>query len=108
MASTTTVDVNVKATPASNEVTPLHVAVMCGHLACLQLLVQSGGDVMALDSNNLTASDYAIREGQMFCLGYLEEQIGECGGRLMGYPGHSHVPMQQRKKNMKRQSFQPY
>ena len=71
----------MRATPASNEMTPLHVAVMCGHLACLQLLVQSGGDIMAQDSNKLTASDYAIREGQMFCLNYLDEQIGEYMGR---------------------------
>ena len=60
----------------SNEVTPLHIAAGCGHLACLQLLVQSGGDIMARDKRQLTPIDYANISGQDLCLNYLHDVIG--------------------------------
>ena len=64
-------------TSGSHEVTPLHVAASLGHLACLQLLVQSGGDVLCMDSQHHTPLDYAVLNGQELCLNFLNEEIGE-------------------------------
>ena len=61
----------------TKEVTPLHIAASLGHLACLQLLVQSGGDVLAFDNQQKTPLDYAASNGQELCLNYLHEEIGE-------------------------------
>ncbi len=64
----------------SYEVTPLHIASCCGHLACLQLLVQSGGDILARDLSQRTPIDYANANGQELCLKYLNEVIGRWEG----------------------------
>lgn len=64
-------------TLSTNEVTPLHVSAGLGHLACLQLLVQSGGDVLFADKQQRTPLDYATSNGQELCLNYLHEQIGK-------------------------------
>ena len=63
----------------TNEVTPLHVAASLGHLACLQLLVQSGGDVLAMDKDQKTPLDYARAGRQDMCLNYLHEELGGAG-----------------------------
>ena len=68
---------NVCSTSSSHEVTPLHVAAGLGHLACLQLLVQSGGDVLYPDNQHRTPLDYAVLNGQELCLNYLNEEIGK-------------------------------
>ena len=60
----------------SKNVTPLHIAAGFGHLACLQLLVQLGGDIMARDSEQLTPVDYASVNGQDLCLNYLSDVLG--------------------------------
>ncbi len=62
--------------PVTNEVTPLHVAAGRGHLACLQLLVQSGGNVLARDKELKTPLDYAINGRHESCLSYLHEELG--------------------------------
>ena len=67
--------------------TPLHVAASLGHLACLQLLVQSGGDILFTDNRNRTPLDCATSNGQELCLGYLQDQIGMGGGRGEGGGG---------------------
>ncbi len=59
----------------SGEVTPVHVAAGSGHLACLQLLVQLNGDVLARDVKQLTPIDYANINGQELCLNYLHSVI---------------------------------
>ncbi len=69
---------NVTSTGVTNEVTPIHVAAGLGHLACLQLLVQSGGDVLAMDNRQKTPLDYASLNGQDLCLNYLHNEVGEC------------------------------
>ena len=66
---------NVRSAVSSNEVTPLHIAAGCGHLACLQLLVQSGGDIMVQDRRQLMPIDYANMNGQDLCLNYLHDVI---------------------------------
>ncbi len=68
---------NVCSTPTTNEVTPLHVAAGLGHLACLQLLVQSGGDILWADNRNQSPLDYARANGQDLCFNYLQEQLGQ-------------------------------
>ena len=70
---------NVRSNPSSKEVTPLHIAAGSGHLACLQLLVQLGGDIMARDTEQLTPVDYASVSGQDLCLNYLNDVLGEAG-----------------------------
>ena len=62
----------------SKNVTPLHIAAGSGHLACLQLLVQLGGDIMARDTEQLTPVDYACVNGQDLCLNYLNDVLGIC------------------------------
>ena len=57
--------------------TPLHIAAGSGHLACLQLLVQLGGDIMARDTEQLTPVDYASVNGQDLCLNYLNDVLGK-------------------------------
>lgn len=57
--------------------TPVHVAASAGHLACLQLLVQLGGDVLARDSKQLTPIDHANISGQELCLNYLHNILCE-------------------------------
>ena len=59
-------------------VTPLHIAAGSGHLACLQLLIQLGGDIMARDAEQLTPVDYAGANGQDLCLNYLNDVLGIC------------------------------
>ena len=71
-------DPNVRSSPSSNEVTPLHVAAECGNLACLQLLVLSGGEVTAKDSLMRTPSSCASVSGQRLCCSYLSEVLGTC------------------------------
>ena len=71
---------NVRSNPSSKEVTPLHIAAGSGHLACLQLLVQLGGDIMARDTEQLTPVDYASVSGQDLCLNYLNDVLGEASG----------------------------
>ena len=61
----------------SENVTPLHIAAGSGHLACLQLLVQLGGDIMARDTEQLTPVDYASVNGQDLCLNYLNGVLGK-------------------------------
>ena len=68
---------NIRSSLSSSEVTPLHVAALHGHLACLQLLVQLGGDIMVQDRRQLTPVDYAQINGQDFCFNYLNEVIGQ-------------------------------
>ena len=60
----------------SKNVTPLHIAAGSGHLACLQLLVQLGGDIMARDTEQLTPVDYASVNGQGLCFKYLNDLLG--------------------------------
>ena len=66
----------------SKTVTPIHIAAGSGHLACLQLLVQLGGDIMARDTEQLTPVDYASVNGQDLCLNYLNGVLG----KLVHYP----------------------
>ena len=75
-----TANPNVRSNPSSKEVTPLHIAAGSGHLACLQLLVQLGGDIMARDTEQLTPVDYASVSGQDLCLNYLNDVLGEASG----------------------------
>ena len=75
-AHTHTANPNVRSNPSSKEVTPLHIAAGSGHLACLQLLVQLGGDIMARDVEQLTPVDYASVNGQDLCLKYLNDILG--------------------------------
>lgn len=72
-----TANPNVRSNPNSKEVTPLHIAAGSGHLACLQLLVQLGGDIMARDTEQLTPVDYACVNGQDLCLKYLNDVLGK-------------------------------
>lgn len=67
----------MSSTSGSHEVTPLHVAAGLGHLACLQLLVQSGGDVLCMDAQHRTPLDCAVLNGQELCLNFLNEEIGK-------------------------------
>ena len=57
-------------------VTPLHIAAESGHLACLQLLVQQGGNILATDTEHLTPVDYAEKNGKDLCLSYLNDVLG--------------------------------
>lgn len=66
----------MRSNTVSKEVTPLHIAAGSGHLACLQLLVQLGGDIMARDVEQLTPVDYASVNGQDLCLKYLNDVLG--------------------------------
>ena len=68
---------NIRSTLSTSEVTPLHIAALHGHLACLQLLVQLGGDIMVQDRYHLTPVDYAQINGQDLCFNYLNEVIGK-------------------------------
>ena len=68
---------NIRSTLSTSEVTPLHIAALHGHLACLQLLVQLGGDIMVQDRCHLTPVDYAQINGQDLCFNYLNEVIGK-------------------------------
>ncbi len=61
----------------SSEITPVHIAAGTGHLACLQLLVQLGGDVLARDAKQLTPIDHANISGQELCLNYLHSILCE-------------------------------
>ena len=71
-----TANPNVQSSCISKNVTPLHIAASAGHLACLQLLVQLGGDIMAKDIEQLTPVDYARVSGQNPCLNYLNDVLG--------------------------------
>ena len=73
-------DPNVKSSVSSGEITPLHVAAQHGHLACLQLLVHTGGDIMRQDRRHMTPVDYAQVHGQGLCFNFLIEIIGEWPG----------------------------
>jgi ankyrin repeat protein len=68
---------NIRSTLTTSEVTPLHMAARHGHLACLQLLVQLGGDIMVQDRFHLTPVDYAQINGQDLCFNYLNEVIAQ-------------------------------
>lgn len=68
---------NIRSSLTTSEVTPLHIAALHGHLACLQLLVQLGGDIMLQDKRHLTPVDYAQINGQDLCFNYLNEVIGQ-------------------------------
>ena len=81
---THTANPNVRSNPGSKEVTPLHIAAGSGHLACLQLLVQLGGDIMARDVEQLTPVDYASVNGQDLCLKYLNDVLGNSSIYSMG------------------------
>ena len=70
-------DPNIRSSSATNEVTPLHVAAKYGNLACLERLVESGGNPLAKDSLNKMPRDYAQENGQELCLEFLQEQSGE-------------------------------
>ena len=72
-------DPNSVSLPISSQVTPVHVAASLGHLACLQLLVKSGGDIMALDKDHKTPLDHARTSRQDLCINYLHEELGEEG-----------------------------
>ena len=71
-----TANPNVQSSDDSKNVTPLHIAAGSGHLACLQLLVQFEGNIMARDTEQLTPVDYAIVSGQDLCLNYLNDVLG--------------------------------
>ena len=73
-----TANPNVQSSSINRGVTPLHIAAGSGHLACLQLLVQLGGDIMATDTDQLTPVDYAIENSQDLCLNYLNDILGIC------------------------------
>ena len=60
----------------SKNVTPLHIAAGLGHLACLQLLVQQGGNILATDAKQLTPMEYARKNGKDLCLSYLNDVLG--------------------------------
>lgn len=68
---------NIRSTSLTSGVTPLHLAARHGYLACLQLLVQLGGDIMVQDKFHLTPVDYAQIHGQDLCFNYLNEVIGK-------------------------------
>ena len=67
---------NAHSYPSSKEVTPLHIAAGSGHLGCLQLLVQLGGDIMARDTEQLTPVEYANINGCEPCFIYLLDALG--------------------------------
>ena len=73
---TYTANPNVHSYPGSKEVTPLHIAAGSGHLACLQLLVQLGGDIMARDTEQLTPMEYASINEHEPCFIYLLDILG--------------------------------
>ena len=70
-------DPNIRSSVQSGEVTALHIAASCGHIACLQQLVESGGNPVARDGKNQLPRDHAKRNGQELCLDYLQRQSGE-------------------------------
>lgn len=51
--------------------TPLHAAAKMGHLACVQTLVEHGGDVLAKDHEGLTSTNVAYLQKQAICSRYL-------------------------------------
>lgn len=53
--------------------TPLFHAASEGHLACLQMLLDCGADVDAIDEKDLSAMYYAAWEGHLDCLKLLEK-----------------------------------
>ena len=70
-------DPNIRSSNATNEVTPLHIAARQGNLACLEMLVESGGNPLAKDSINKMPRDYAQENGQELCLEFLQKQSGK-------------------------------
>ena len=66
----------MQSSSVNRSVTPLHLAAGSGHLACLQLLVQQGGDILATDTEQLTPVDYARENHRDLCLNYLNDVLG--------------------------------
>ncbi len=54
----------------------MHIAAKSGNLACLERLVESGGNPLAKDTANKMPRDYAQECGQELCLEFLQKQSG--------------------------------
>ncbi|XP_065174404.1 uncharacterized protein LOC135804459 isoform X1 [Sycon ciliatum] len=52
-------------------VTPAHVAGQLGHIECLRVLVEGKADIMQNDEDDLSALDWAKKDGQTLCQHYL-------------------------------------
>lgn len=71
-------DVNVK---NSRNQTPLHLAIIQGHVGLVQLLVSEGSDVNAEDEDGDTAMHIALERQQLMSV-LMEKREGEMGSSL--------------------------
>lgn len=72
-------DVNVK---NNRNQSPLHLAVIQGHVGMVQLLVSQGSDVNAEDEDGDTAMHIALERQQLMALA-MEKREGEMGASLL-------------------------
>lgn len=72
-------DVNVK---NNRNQSPLHLAVIQGHVGMVQLLVSQGSDVNAEDEDGDTAMHIALERQQLMALA-MEKREGEMGAALL-------------------------
>lgn len=72
-------DVNLK---NNRNQSPLHLAVIQGHVGMVQLLVSQGSDVNAEDEDGDTAMHIALERQQLMALA-MEKRDGEMGASLL-------------------------
>ena len=65
---------------ARNGLTPLHAAVRANSLPLVQLLVQSGADVSAVDRDGRTAAEAAAADGAAGMAAWLQAAASQSGG----------------------------